>query len=92
MLPLLHAVQDTLGHVPDEAVGPIAQALSLSRAEVHGVITYCTTSSAANRPGSHVVQICRAEACQACGGEQLQGPGRARVLGCGGHATRADGA
>ena len=90
LLPLLHAVQDTLGHVPDEAVGPIAQALSLSRAEVHGVITYYHFFRR-EPAGRHVVQICRAEACQACGGEALQALAE-RVLGCGGHATRADGA
>jgi formate dehydrogenase subunit gamma len=70
LLPLLHAVQALHGHIPAEAVRPIARALNLSRAEVHGVITYYhffrTTP-----PGRHVVQVCRAESCQACGSEAL---------------------
>ena len=64
LLPLLHAVQDALGHVPDDAVPMIARALNLSRAEVHGVITYYHHFRR-TPAGRHVVQVCRAEACQA---------------------------
>jgi formate dehydrogenase subunit gamma len=70
LLPILHAVQNALSYIPPESVPSIADALNLSRAEVHGVITYYhffrTTP-----PGKHVIQVCRAEACQACGAEEL---------------------
>lgn len=90
LLPLLHAVQDALGHVPDDAVPAIARALNLSRAEVHGVITYYHFFRR-EAPGRQVVQVCRAEACRACGGEELLALAE-RVLGCDRHSTRADGA
>lgn len=70
LLPLLHAVQDALGYVPTEAVPAIAAGLNLSRAEVHGVISYYhhfrTTP-----PARNVIRLCRAEACQARGSEPL---------------------
>ncbi|MEK8026529.1 formate dehydrogenase subunit gamma [Pseudaquabacterium rugosum] len=90
LLPLLHAVQDALGHVPDEVVPLIAPALNLSRAEVHGVISYYHHFRR-TPPGRHVLQICRAEACRACGSEALAEAAQ-RILGCDDHATRADGA
>ena len=90
LLPLLHAVQDHFGHVPPQAVPQIAQALNLSRAEVHGVISYYHHFRQAP-PGRHVVQVCRAEACQACGAEELLAHAE-RVLGCASGTTRADGA
>lgn len=90
LLPLLHAVQDALGCVPPEAVPPIAKALRLSRAEVHGVLTYYHHFRT-QPPGRHVVQICRAEACQARGSEALMAQAEA-LLGCAAHSTRADGA
>src|SRR6187549_3215455 len=64
LLPLLHAVQDELGFIPPEAVPRIASVLNLSRAEVHGVISFYHYFRQ-HAPGRHVVQICRAEACQA---------------------------
>jgi len=70
LLPILHAVQDALGHVPDAAVAEIAQGLNLSRAEVHGVITYYHHFR--QQPaGRRVLQVCRAESCQAMGSEAL---------------------
>jgi formate dehydrogenase subunit gamma len=90
LLPLLHALQERLGHVPDAVVPQIAQGLNLSRAEVHGVITYYHFFRR-TPPGRHVVQVCRAEACQACGAEALLAQAE-RILGCGAHETRADGA
>ena len=89
LLPALHAVQEALGHVPDEAVPVLAQALNLSRAEVHGVVTYYHHFRR-TPPGRHVVQVCRAEACQACGGEELLAHAE-RALGCKAHETSADG-
>lgn len=90
LLPVLHAVQDALGHVPAKAVPVIAQVLNLSRAEVHGVITYYHHFRSAPA-GRHVVQVCQAESCKACGADALMAHAR-QVLGCGAHGTRADGA
>jgi len=90
LMPLLHAVQDALGHVPDEIVPQVAQALNLSRAEVHGVITYYHHFRR-TPAGRTVVQVCRAEACQSCGADALMAHAE-RTLGCAPHETRADGA
>ena len=68
LLPLLHDIQDALGYVPSSAVPLIAKTLGLSRAEIHGVITYYHHFRQ-EPPGRHVVRVCRAEACQAVGGE-----------------------
>ena len=80
LLPMLHAMQDALGCIPPEAVPPIAQALNLSRAEVHGVISYYAHFRQ-TPPGRHVVRVCCAEACQAVGGEALAEHARARLAG-----------
>lgn len=90
LMPLLHAIQDVCGFVPPAAVPWIATGLNLSRAEVHGVITYYHHFRSAPA-GRHVVQVCRAEACQACGSEALMAHAQ-QVLGCAEHETRADGA
>jgi formate dehydrogenase subunit gamma len=70
LLPILHEVQDSFGHVPADAVPLIAEALNLSRAEVHGTISFYHDfrSEPAAKP---VIKLCRAEACQARGVEQL---------------------
>lgn len=70
LLPLLHEIQEAIGHVPSEAVPAIAQGLNLSRAEVHGVISYYHHFRTAP-PARNVIRLCRAEACQARGGEAL---------------------
>ncbi|MEN6585049.1 MAG: formate dehydrogenase subunit gamma [Sulfuricella sp.] len=70
LLPILHDIQHELGYVPEDAVPLIAKELNLSRAEVHGVITYYHHFRQ-TPPGKHVVRVCRAEACQANGGEAL---------------------
>lgn len=90
LLPLLHAVQDALGHVPPDAVPAIAAGFNLSRAEVHGVVSYYHFFRTAP-PGRQVVQVCRAEACQACGGDALLAQAE-QLLGCSVGSTRADGA
>jgi formate dehydrogenase subunit gamma len=71
LLPVLHAIQDKLGHVPRAAVPMIASALSLSRAEVHGVVAFYHDFRT-EPPGEHTVQLCRAEACQAMGSRELE--------------------
>ena len=90
LLPILHAVQDALGHVPAAVVPDIAHALNLTRAEVHGVVTYYHHFRS-QPPGRCVVQVCRAEACQAMGADALLAHAQQR-LGCGLHATSTDGA
>jgi formate dehydrogenase subunit gamma len=90
LLPILHDVQDALGHVPKHFVPEIASALNLSRAEVHGVVTYYDHFRA-ERPARHVVQICRAEACQSMGAEALVTHAQ-QHLGCTVDGTSKDGA
>ncbi|WP_035581781.1 formate dehydrogenase subunit gamma [Halomonas sp. TG39a] len=88
LLPILHALQDRIGFIPEAAVPIIADALHQTRAEVHGVISFYhhfrTTP-----PGRHVVQICRAEACQSVGARQLEAHAKAR-LGVDYHQTTPD--
>jgi formate dehydrogenase subunit gamma len=69
-LPILHAVQNEFGYVPDEAIALIADALNLSRAEIHGVVTFYHEFRR-TPPGRHVLKLCRAEACQSVGGAAL---------------------
>jgi len=71
LLPILHEVQDTLGYIPPDAVPMIAHALNLSRAEVHGVISFYHDFRT-EPPGEHTVHLCRAEACQAMGARELE--------------------
>lgn len=71
LLPMLHAIQDGFGHVPDEAVPFLAELLNLSRAEVHGVVTFYHDFRRAPA-GRHVVRLCCAEACQSMGSRALQ--------------------
>ena len=78
LLPILHDIQHALGYVPDEAVPLIAKELNLSRAEVHGVITYYHHFRQ-TPPGKHVVHVCCAEACQANGSEALATHAAARL-------------
>jgi len=87
---MLHAIQDDLGFVPEAAVPSIAKALNLSRAEVHGVITFYHHFRS-HAPGRHVIQVCRAEACQSMGAESLLARLRDR-LGIDLHGTTTDGA
>lgn len=89
LLPILHAVQNALGYIPEPAVPVIAKDLNLSRAEVHGVLTfyhYFRTKPV----GKHVLQLCRAEACQAMGARALEAHAKQR-LGIDFHETTADG-
>ncbi|PUA18253.1 formate dehydrogenase subunit gamma [Glaciimonas sp. PCH181] len=88
MLPILHAIQDAVGYVPSDIVPLIADELNLSRAEVHGVISYYHHFRQ-HAPGKHVVQICRAEACQARGSVALEAHAK-QTLGCDYHGTTTD--
>ena len=89
LLPMLHAIQDELGFVPDAAVPIVADVLNLSRAEVHGVISFYHLLRD-TPPGRHTLYLCRAEACQAMGARALERHAKAR-LGVDFHQTTADG-
>jgi formate dehydrogenase subunit gamma len=90
LLPLLHAIQDDLGFVPELAYPLISKALSLSVAEVHGVVTFYHHFRT-HQPGRHIVQICRAESCQAMGSDALETHIK-KKLGIEFHETTPDGA
>lgn len=90
LLLVLHAVQRRLGFVPEDAVPYIAERLNLSRAEVHGVLSFYHHFRR-SAPGRHVIQVCRAESCQAMGAEHLVRCAQER-LGIQFHETTPDGA
>ena len=90
LLPVLRAIQDELGYIPPAAVALIAERLNLSRADVHGVLSFYPDFHQAPR-GRHVVQLCRAEACQAVGALQLEAHAK-QALGCDLQGTTSDGA
>ena len=89
MLPILHALQDVFGYVDVAAEPLVAHALNVTRAEVHGVVTFYHDFRRAP-PGRHVLKLCRAEACQAAGGDALAARAEAK-LGLSLPGTRADG-
>src|ERR1700742_2965700 len=77
-LVILHALQEAFGYVPEAAIPMVAQALSLSRAEVHGVFTFYHDFR--HKPaGKHVLKLCRAEACQAAGGDAVAARAESRL-------------
>jgi formate dehydrogenase subunit gamma len=89
LLPILHAVQDRLGYVPESGVPIIADVLNLSRAEVHGVVTFYHFFRT-RPPGKQTLYVCRAEACQSMGSRALETYAREK-LGVDFHETTADG-
>jgi len=89
LLPILHAIQADFGHVPQSAIPQIAAALTLSKAEVHGVISFYHDFREAPA-GRHVIKLCRAEACQAVGADAVAGRIKA-ALGIDWHETTPDG-
>ena len=90
LLPLLHAIQDDIGYVPEDCYPQISKALALSVAEVHGVVTFYHHFRS-HPAGRHVLQICRAESCQAMGSEKLEAHVKS-TLGIDYHQTTTDGA
>ena len=88
-LPILHALQARFGYVDEEAVPMMAETLNLSRAEIHGVLTFYHDFRRAPA-GHHVVKLCRAEACQAVGAVALADHAK-RILGIDWHGTTPDG-
>ncbi|OQW70428.1 MAG: formate dehydrogenase subunit gamma [Proteobacteria bacterium ST_bin12] len=89
LLPLLHAIQDTIGYIPEDSYLPISKALALSVAEVHGVVTFYHHFRT-HPVGKHVLHICRAESCQAMGSEKLEASIKAK-LNIDYHQTTSDG-
>ncbi len=88
-LPILHALQAAFGCVPTAAEPLIAEALNISRAEVHGIVTFYHDFRR-TPPGRHVLRLCRAEACQAVGAEAVAEAAR-KTLDVDWHDTAADG-
>ncbi len=89
LLPLLHGIQASLGHIPKDCVAAIASGMGLSRAEVHGVISFYHDFHDQPR-GQTTIHLCRAEACQSMGSRQLEKHVKAR-LGVDYGGTTADG-
>lgn len=89
LLPILHGIQDALGYIPPTAVADIAQALNLSKAEVHGVISFYHYFRD-TPPGKHTIRLCRAESCQAMNGKALEQYAKQR-LAIDFHETTSDG-
>ncbi|WP_394753416.1 formate dehydrogenase subunit gamma [Crenothrix sp.] len=89
LLPILHSIQDTLGYIPPESVADIAKTLNLSRAEVHGVISFYHYFRE-TPPGKHTIHLCLAESCQAMGNKKLEAHVKS-TLGIDFHETTADG-
>ncbi len=88
LLPLLHAIQDDIGYVPESSYSAISKGLSLSVAEVHGVVTFYHHFRT-HKPGRHILQICRAESCQSMGSEALEAHAK-KCLNVDYHQTTAD--
>ena len=88
-LPILHALQEAFGYVPEPAILMVAAALNLSRAEVYGVFTFYHDFRK-EPAGRHVLKLCRAEACQSMGADALLAHAELR-LGCSAHGRSADG-
>ena len=88
LMPLLHAIQDNLGYVPESSYSQIAKALNLSVAEVHGVVTFYHHFRT-HKPGRHVMQICRAESCHSMGSEALEAHAK-KCLNVDYHKTTSD--
>lgn len=89
MLPILHELQETFGYIDKEAETLIAEALNVSRAEVHGVVTFYPDFRL-QAPATHSLRLCRAEACQSRGGDGLAARATA-ALGLDFGETTADG-
>ncbi|WP_187972008.1 formate dehydrogenase subunit gamma [Aquibium microcysteis] len=89
LLPILNEVQASFGYMPENAAEVIGRALNLSRAEVHGVISFYHDFRK-EPAGRHVLKVCRAEACQAVGGREMADHLK-RLLGLDWHETAADG-
>ncbi len=89
LLPILHDIQEEFGYVPAESLPVIAEALNISNAEVHGVVTFYHDYRKAPA-GRHVLKVCQAEACQSMGSDAVASKLK-QALGIGFHETSLDG-
>ena len=89
LLPILHDIQASFGHVPQTVLPQIAKALNISKAEVHGVVSFYHDFRE-EPAGCHVVKLCRAEACQAVGADRVAAHAK-KVLGVDWHGTTVGG-
>lgn len=89
LLPILHDIQAAFGHVPQAALPQVALALNLSKAEVHGVVSFYHDFRE-SPAGAHVIKLCRAEACQAVGADRVAAHAKS-ALGVDWHGTTPDG-
>jgi formate dehydrogenase subunit gamma len=89
LLPILHGIQEEFGHVPQDALPVIAEALNISKAEVHGVVTFYHDYRS-HPAGRHVLKLCQAEACQSMGSDAIASKLK-QLLGIGFHETARDG-
>ena len=77
LLPILHSIVDRCGFVDEGDIPVVADVLNLSRADVHGVVSFYTDFRR-TPPAEHVVALCRAEACQSVGAQGLYAATTAR--------------
>ncbi|MCQ8871465.1 formate dehydrogenase subunit gamma [Mesorhizobium sp. LMG17149] len=89
LLPILHGIQKEFGHVPKDALPVIAEALNISRAEVHGVVSFYHDYRS-HPAGRHVLKLCQAESCQSMGSDAIAAKLK-QLLGIGFHETTRDG-
>ncbi|QND67014.1 formate dehydrogenase subunit gamma [Mesorhizobium loti] len=89
LLPILHGIQEEFGHVPKDALPVIAEALNISRAEVHGVVSFYHDYRS-HPAGRHVLKLCQAESCQSMGSDAIAAKLK-QLLGIGLHETTRDG-
>lgn len=89
LLPILHGIQEEFGHVPQASLPIIAEALNISNAEVHGVVTFYHDYRS-HPAGRHVLKVCQAEACQSMGSDAVAAKFK-HLLGIGFHETTRDG-
>ncbi|WP_256749045.1 formate dehydrogenase subunit gamma [Mesorhizobium sp. Mes31] len=89
LLPILHGIQEEFGHVPQDSLPVIAEALNISRAEVHGVVSFYHDYRS-HPAGRHVLKLCQAESCQSMGSDAIAAKIK-QLLGIGFHETTRDG-
>ncbi|MER8828371.1 formate dehydrogenase subunit gamma [Mesorhizobium sp. M0938] len=89
LLPILHGIQEEFGHVPQDALPVIAEALNITKAEVHGVVSFYHDYRS-HPAGRHVLKVCQAEACQSMGSDLIAAKLK-QLLGIGFHETTRDG-
>ncbi len=80
LVQILHGFIDRFGWISEDAIRQLAEELNISRADVHGVVSYYHDFRT-TKPGQHIVKLCAAEACQAMGGRELEAHAKQRLAG-----------